>query len=88
MEKFKFTAPENCICESRCALRVSLYGVRNVGDDREALSITVIIRTNATSGVVCKLYRNGDLIKASEEYSDNAKELGKRVKEYIGDLEK
>lgn len=87
MEKFKFTAPENCICESRCALRVSLYGVRNVGDDREALSITVIIRTNAPTGVVCRLYRNGDLIKASEEYSDDAKELGKRVKEYIGDLE-
>lgn len=87
MEKFVFTAPENCICESRCSLRVSLYGVRNVGDDREALSITVIIRTNATAGVVCKLYRNGDLIKASEEYSDDATELGKRVKEYIGDLE-
>ena len=86
-EKFKFTAPNNCICESRCALRVSLYGVRNVGDDREALSITVIIRTNATAGVVCKLYRNGDLIKASEEYSDDATELSNRVREYIGNLE-
>lgn len=87
MEKFIFSAPENCICESKCALRVSIYGVRNVGDDREALSITVIIRTNAPAGVVCRLYRNGDLIKASEEYSDDATELGKRIKEYIGDLE-
>ena len=86
-EKFSFTTPEKCIYVSKCALRVSIYGVRNVGDDREALSITVIIRTNATAGVVCKLYRNGDLIKASEEYSDDATELGKRVKEYIGDLE-
>ena len=87
MEKFKFTAPDNCICEGRNSLRVMIYGDRNVGDDRESISITVIIRTNATSGVVCRLYRNGDLIKASEEYSDDATELGKRVKEYIGDLE-
>ena len=86
-EKFKFTAPENCICESPCALRVSIYGVRNVGDDREALSITVIIRTNAPAGVVCKLCRNGDLIKASEEYSDDATELSNSVKAYIGNLE-
>ena len=87
MEKFRFTAPDNCIYVSGGALRVMIYGVRNVGDDREALSITVITRTNAPSGVVCKLYRNGDLIKASEEYSEDATELGKRVKEYIGDLE-
>lgn len=88
MEKFKSTAPNNCICEGGDSLRVNLYGVRNVGEDREALSITVIIRTNAPAGVVCRLYRNGDLIKSSEEYSANATELVKRVEEYIGDLEK
>ncbi len=87
MEKFNFTAPVNCICEGRGTLRISLYGVRNVGDDREAISITVIARTNAPAGVVCKLYRNGDLIKASEEYSDDATDLVKRVREYIGNLE-
>lgn len=53
MEKFIFSAPVNCICEGRdSSLRVSLYGVRNVGDDRESLSITVITRTNAPAGVV------------------------------------
>lgn len=86
-EKFIFTDDRNDLWEDRDRLTTCIDGVRNVGDDREALSITVIIRTNATAGVVCKLYRNGDLIKASEEYSDDAKELGKRVKEYIGDLE-
>lgn len=86
-EKFKFTAPDNCICEYRDTLRISIWGVRNVGDDREELGITVITRTNAPAGVVCKLYRNGELIKASEEYSDDATELGKRIKAYIGDLE-
>lgn len=85
-EKFILTAPENCICESPCELRVSLYGARNVGEDSDGLSITVIIRTNAPAGVVCRLYRNGDLIKASEVYSANATELGKIVKEYIDDL--
>lgn len=86
-KKFIFTAPGNCICESRGTLRISIYGVRNVGEDYEELSITVITRTNAPAGVVCKLYRNSDLIKATEEYSDDATELGKRIKEYIGDLE-
>ncbi|OFO52186.1 hypothetical protein HMPREF3027_07120 [Porphyromonas sp. HMSC077F02] len=86
-ERFKFTAPNNCICEGRDSLRVSIYGVRNVGEDREGLSITVIIRTNAPAGVVCRLYRNGDLIKASEEYSANATELSNSVKAYIGDFE-
>lgn len=86
-EKFIFTAPDNCIVESRGALRISIWGVRNVGEDKEELSITVITRTNAPAGVVCKLYRNGDLIKASEMYSEDAKELGKIVKDYIDNLE-
>ena len=86
-KKFIFTAPDNCIVESRGTLRISIWGVRNVGEDKEELGITVITRTNAPAGVVCKLYRNGDLIKASEEYSDDATDLGKRVKEYIGDLD-
>lgn len=86
-ENFRFTAPDNCIREYRDTLRISIWGVRYVGEDKEELGITVITRTNAPAGVVCKLYRNGDLIKASEEYSDNATELGKRVKEYIGEIE-
>ena len=86
MEKFIFTAPDNCICEYRDTLRISVWGVRYVGEYKEEIGITVITRTNAPAGVVCKLYRDGELIKASEEYSDDAKVLGNSVKAYIDDL--
>lgn len=87
-KKFIFTAPENCIREYRGTLRISIYGVRNVGEDYEELSITVITRTNAPAGVVCKFYRNSELISREEEHSTDTMGLCKKVKKYIDDLEK
>lgn len=87
-EKFKFTDPGSCISECSDKLVTSIYGVRNVGDVKEELRISVIIRTHLPAGVVCRLYRNGELINVEDETSADTMELGKRVKAYIDNLEK
>lgn len=87
-EKFKFTDSGNCISESNCKLITSIYGVRNVGDVKEELRISVIIRTHLPAGVVCRLYRNGDLINVEDWTSTDTMELGERVREYIDNLER
>lgn len=86
-EKFKFTDSGSCISECSDKLVTSIYGVRNVEEGKEELRISVIIRTHLPAGVVCRLYRNGDLINVEDWTSTDTMELGKRVKEYIGDLE-
>ncbi|WP_288945590.1 hypothetical protein [uncultured Porphyromonas sp.] len=86
-EKFIFTDPGSCISECSDKLVTSIYGVRNVGDVKEGLRISVIIRTNAPASVVCRLYRNGELRNVEYWTSTDTMELGERVRSYIGDLE-
>lgn len=85
-EKFRFTDYRNNLWVDQDRITTSIYGVRNVGDVKEELSIIVFLSTTEPAKVVYLRYRNDELISREVEAFTETMELGKKIRRYIDKL--